>query len=82
MQHKSLFAADIKDIVASQWYLLLGHCCPLQLLFGLRVFLLQLSVLLLQLVFLLQPLYLTVLHQPGGATTDRGNKCVLTENKD
>lgn len=49
-------------------YLLLSHRCPLQFVFDLRIFLLQLSLSLLQLVLLLQPLDTTLLHQPAEGT--------------
>lgn len=51
-----------------EWYLLLGRRGPLQLLFELRIFVPQLSLLLLQLVLLLQPVNATLLHQPAEGT--------------
>lgn len=55
--------------------LLLSSCCPLQLLFGLGVLLLQLGRLLLQLVLVLQPPHLLVLQQPGEDTKDLVKSC-------
>lgn len=61
-----------------QHYLLLGHSCPLQFLFDLRVLLLQLCFSLLQLVFLLQPLNTPVLRQPTGGTKISSEMCCLS----
>lgn len=53
--------------------LLLSRCCPLQLLLGLGVLVLQLGLSLLQLVLVLQPPHLLVLQQPGEETEEFEN---------